>query len=195
MAFFNDSFGAAVAPKESTGGGYLNPSKLPDGGSMRFYILSDEPLTGYELWFKKAEGGLTPRRVPQEPDEALIAELAADVGGTLDLRDGKPACNAFAAFAVWDYETEEIRIFSATQKTILRELNRLTSDPDYADLTEWDCQISRTGKGTDTRYTVDFKPSRARGPLAARVKAAWTAAGESGFDLEALFRNGNPFAA
>lgn len=195
MAFFDKDFTSSVATKERTGGGgYLNLSKLdPDGGSTRFHILSDKPVTGWELWFEKAEGGQAPRRTSGQPDEALIKELEADVGGRLSIRDGRPAIKQFAAFFVWDYETEEIRIVAPTQKTILRELARLTEDPDYADLSEWDCQITRSGKGTDTKYAVDMKPSRAKGAVAARISAAWAEAQENGADLGALFTNGNPF--
>jgi len=195
MAFFDKDFTSSVATKERTGGGgYLNLSKLdPEGGFTRFHILSEKPVTGWELWFEKAEGGLTPRRTSGQPDDALIKELEADVGGYLSIRDGKPAIKQFAAFFVWDYENEEIRIVAPTQKTILRELARLTEDPDYADLTEWDCQITRSGKGTDTKYAVDMKPSRSKGAVATRITAAWAEAQANGADLGALFTNGNPF--
>jgi hypothetical protein len=195
MAFFEKGFTSSVAAKERTsGGGYLNLSKLdPDGGSTRFHILSESPVTGWELWFEKNEGGLAPRRTHGEPDEAIIKELEADVGGHLSIRDGRPAIKQFAAFFVWDYEADEIRIVAPTQKTILRELARLTEDPDYADLSEWDCQITRSGKGTDTKYAVDMKPSRAKGAVASRMAAAWAEAEANGADLGALFTNGNPF--
>ena len=194
MAFFKSTFSSTVAPKESTSGGFLNPSKLdPDGGTIRFAILSDEPLTGYELWIEKTEGGMTPRRTATEPDPALIADLEADAGGTLVIRDGRPAISPFAAFFVYDYEADAIRVFSATQKTILRELDRLTSDEDYSDLSEWDCQITRNGKGTDTKYSVDLKPTRRKGTIAARATAAWAEAQTAGADLGALLTGGTPF--
>lgn len=195
MAFFEKDFTSSVAVKDrSSGGGYLNLSKLdPDGGSTRFHILSDKPVTGWELWFEKAEGGLAPRRTHGEPDAAIIEELEADVGGRLSIRDGKPAIKKFAAFFVWEYEQEAIRLLAPTQVSVLRELARLTEDPDYADLTEWDCQITRNGKLTDTKYAVDMKPSRAKGAVAARITAAWADAQASGADLGALFTNGNPF--
>lgn len=194
MAFFKDKAFTSTLAQESSGTGlFINPSKLdPDGGSIRFSILSDEPITGYELWFEKAEGGMTPRRVPAAPDSELIDELAAEVGGRLCIREGKPQISQFAAFFVYDYDADAVRIFSATQKTILRELDRLTSDPDFEDLSQWDCQVSRKGKGTDTKYSVDMKPTRAKGALAARVQAAWNDAREAGADLEALFTGGNP---
>ena len=197
MAFFDKSFTSSVAtPARSGGGGFMNLSKLdPDGGTVRFHILSESPVTGYELWFDKADGTVTPRRTPEEPDSTLVDELGADVGGRISVRDGRPAIKQFAAFFVWDYESESVRIVSPTQKTVLRELARLTEDPDYADLADWDCQITRNGKGTDTKYSVDMKPTKRKGALDARITAAWTEAQDNGADLTQLFTNGNPFGS
>jgi hypothetical protein len=196
VAFFQKSFSTTLAPKEGGGtSAYLNPSKLdPDGGSMRFHVLSDEPITGFELWIEKAEGGMVPRRTASAPDPALIAEFEAEVGGRLATRDGRPQISTFAAFFAYDYADDAIKVFSATQKTILRELDRLTSDPDYAELSQWDCQITRKGKGTDTIYSVDLKPTKCVGATAARIKAAWAEAESGGADLTALFTGGNPLA-
>lgn len=194
MAFFEKDFTSSVAPKERTGLGYLNLSKLdPNSGSTRFHILSEKPVTGWELWFDKNEGGQAPRRTSAQPDEALIKELEADVGGHLSIRDGRPAIKKFAAFFVWEYEMESIRLLVPTQVSVLRELARLTEDPDYADLTEWDCQITRTGKDLETKYAADMKPTRAKGALGARITSAWEELQANGADLGALFTNGNPF--
>ena len=43
MAFLSKSASAAVT-SNATGGGYLSLSKIPDGGSVRFALLTDEPL-------------------------------------------------------------------------------------------------------------------------------------------------------
>ena len=62
MAFFTPEFAASIAPKERGAGAYLNPSSIEDGSSVRFAILSESPLTGYEVWFTKADGGQTDRK-------------------------------------------------------------------------------------------------------------------------------------
>jgi hypothetical protein len=49
MGFLSKSASASVNSNNS-GGGYLSLSKLPDGGSVRFALLSDEPLEFYESW-------------------------------------------------------------------------------------------------------------------------------------------------
>jgi len=198
MAFFQKTFTASIATKEKSTinrEDYLNPTSLdPAGGTVRMHILSESPETGFELWFQPASGSNpVPRRVPAHPDPSLIAELEADVGGALVVRDGRPAIKQFAAFFVWDFEAERVRIFSATQKQILQALARLTEDPDYADLSEWDVQLTRNGRDLDTKYAVDMKPTKRKGSLDAKITAAWEEAQGNGADLAGLFIAGaNP---
>ena len=66
MAFLSKSASAAVSSNGSTAGGYLSLSKLPDGGSVRFALLSDEPLEFYESW-GQANGVNKPFRFDFEP--------------------------------------------------------------------------------------------------------------------------------
>jgi hypothetical protein len=197
MPFFSKDFTAtALAPKESSGGGYLNPSSIEDGGSVRFCILSEAPLEGVEVWFTKAEGGMTKRITPEWPDAELLAQLEKQVGGKVTERDGKKAIKACSAFFVYDYEAEAVKVFSANQKTLLADIERLTSDEDYSELAEWDLKLSRTGKGTDTKYHAAFVPTkRSNTKVAQAVINAWDAACSSGADLEALYDGGNPFGA
>lgn len=195
MPFFSKDFSAALAPKErSEGGGYLNPSSIPDGEAIRMAILSEEPLEGFEVWFNKAEGGMTKRITPEVPDDALLAELAKSANATVAERDGKPAIKRCASFFVYDYADSAVKIFSATQATILRDLDRLCSDEDYGDLSQWDLKISRTGKGTDTKYALTFHPTkRSNEAVAKEVFTAWDNACKAGWSLEALLEGGNPF--
>ena len=195
MPFFKADFTTSLAAKDNAGGGFLNLSKLADGATTRFHILSDAPITGFEAWIEKAEGGMAPRRSANQPDPELIAEWEAELGGQLAMRDGRPALKKFAAMFVWDYDAEEVKVFAPTQTTVLRDLARLTEDPDYSDLSSWDVSILRTGEKLNTKYAVDMKPTRATGSLAARITAAWTEAQDKGADLGALFTGGNPFAS
>ena len=194
MPFFSKDFTAAIAPKESTGGGYLNPSSIEDGASVRFCILSEEPLEGVEVWFTKAAGGMTKRITPSWPDPALIADLERQVGGTLHERDGRPAIKTCISFFVYDFDASEVKVFSANQKTLLQDIGRLTSDEDYADLSQWDLKLSRTGKGTDTKYFVSMVPTkRSNSAVAKAVIEAWDKACQGGANLDALLEGGNPF--
>jgi hypothetical protein len=193
VAFFKEAFSTALAAESSGGGDFISPSKIEDGGSVRIAILSEEPITGQEIWFKKEDGKYAVRRTANVPSQALIEELEEEIDAKLVVRDGNPSINTFCAFFAYDYESDSVKIFSATQKKILLELNRLTSDEDYADLDQWDLQIGRTGKELLTRYTVDFKPTKRKGAIAARVTAAWEEAQANRADLGALFTGGNPF--
>lgn len=195
MPFFSKDFSTALAEKpSSTSGGYLNPSSIEDGGSVRLAILSESPLEGWEIWFNKAGGGMTKRITPDYPDDELLSQLEDSVGGAVAERDGRRAIKRCSAFAVYDFDGEAIKVFSANQKTLLADIERLTSDEDYADLGQWDLKITRTGKGTDTKYHAAFVPTkRSNDKIAKAVFSAWDDACKAGFDLEALYDGGNPF--
>lgn len=195
MPFFSKDFTAtALAPKESSGGGYVNPSSIPDGGCFRGAILSEAPLEGVEVWFTKHGGGMTKRITPQWPDDELLAQLEKQVGGTVTERDGRKAIKACSAFFVYDFDAEAVKVFSANQKSLLADIERLTSDEVYADLSQYDLRITRRGKGTDTKYSVDLIPTkRSNTKVAQAVINAWDEVCSAGADLEALYEGGNPF--
>jgi hypothetical protein len=197
MAFFSKDFSAALAePTSSSGGGYLNPSNIADGGEVRLAILSEAPLEGFEVWFQKHGGGMTKRITPEKPDEDLLAELEASVGGTVAERDGKKAIKRCTAFFVYEYATESVKVFSATQKSLLADIERLTSDPDYADLSQHDLKIQRRGKELETKYFAFMAPTNRKDEkVAKKVFSAWDEACRAGADLEALYDGGNPFGA
>jgi hypothetical protein len=197
MPFFSKDFTATLAPKESNGGGgYLNPSSIADGGSARVAILSEQPLEGVEVWFTKNGGGMTKRVTPEWPDAELLAQLEKQVDGSVAERDGRPAIKRCCAFFVWNFDDESVQVFSANQKTLIADIERLTSDEDYSDLAQWDLKITRTGKGTDTKYHAAFVPTkRSNTKVAQQVISAWDDLCKAGADLEALYDGGNPFGA
>jgi hypothetical protein len=191
MAFFTKEFSTKLA-ESGGGGGFLNPSKIKDGSSARFLILSDEPVVGYELWFDVA-GKQKPVRCEDEPTPAFISATEKKLGGTIVVRDGKQAIKPFTAFYVYDYESSAVKVFSATQVSILADLDRKLSDPDFEDLTAWDVEISRRGAGMDTKYSVDMKPTRAKGAIATAAQEAYAAVTAAGGSLDALFTGTSPF--
>lgn len=195
MPFFSKDFATTVAPKESAGGDrYLNPSSIEDGGSVRFCILSEAPLEGYEVWFNKRDGGMTKRITPDYPDDELLSELCAQLNAEVSERDGRRSIKRCASFFVYDYDLNMVRLFSANQKTLLADIERLVSDPDYSELAEWDMKLSRTGKLTDTKYHVSMHPTkRSNAATGKAVITAWDDACKAGYSLEALLDGGNPF--
>lgn len=194
MSYFTKDFTATLAPKDSASSSiYLNPSSIEDGASVRFAILSESPLEGVEVWFTKNGGGMTKRITPEWPDDALLAELSTQVDGEVAERDGKRAIKRCASFFIYDFDAEMVRVFSANQKSLLADIERLASDEDYADLSKWDLKVTRTGKGTDTRYHAAMVPTkRSTEKVAKAVIAAWDDACANGADLEALYDGGSP---
>ena len=83
MPFLSKQASAAVN-NSSTGGGYLSLSKLADGGSVRFALLTDEPLEGYESW-GSSNGTNKPFRFAEEPTyEDIKVEM-----GEFEPREGR----------------------------------------------------------------------------------------------------------
>ena len=210
MAFFNTSFSESLTPKEPEGGGrdgYINPSSigktLPN--PFRCAILSEEPLTGYEIWFDKTDGSKTKRiSAGDYPTPALLAEFETLIGATVakevDFDTKQPtqknAIKKCAAFFVYDYEAQSVKVLSYSQVSLLREIDRKTGDPDYGDLTKWDLEINKT-TSPKVSYSADMKPAiRQRDPAVAKqIKAAWDDALAAGANIFRLTDGGNPFSS
>ncbi len=210
MPFFSQTFSASLAPKEtetSNFDGYVNPPSigktLPN--PFRCAILSEEPLTGYEIWFDKADGGKTKRIAAGDyPSDKVLAEYEKQIGGTVayevDFETRQPtdrkAIKKCAAFFIYDYEAEAVKVFSYTSIQLLRDIDRLTGDPDYEDLSAWDLQITKT-TSPKVSYSADMKPAlRAKDKtVGAKVQEAWAAAKAAGADIWRLTDGGNPFSA
>ena len=85
----------------------------------------------------------------------------------------------------------KIKVFEITQKTLIKELDKLSQDEDYADIHAWDLKVNRTGLKMNTEYSI--LPSPRKKGSDDEIKAAWSAAEESGYDLQQLLVGGNPF--
>jgi hypothetical protein len=192
MAFLSKAASAAVSTS-GAGGGYLQLSKLPDGGSVRFAMLSDEPLEFYECW-GTCDGASRPFRFDYEPTpEDITAEM-----GDFEPREGRggpgTADVKFAiAVPVYNYESGKVQVLQITQKSILKELDSISQMEDYEDLLSWDFSISKKGSGLTTEYTVRPVP-RKKGSQE-HIDAAWLESKAEGFDLTRLLTGGNPFKA
>ena len=177
-----------------TGGGYLNPSKLTDGGSVRFALLSEEPLEFYESWGTSPEGQSKPFRFDYEP---TYVDIKAEMGefepregrggpGTVDIK--------FAiAVPVYNFDTGNVQVLSLTQKSILKELDSVSQMEDYEDLLAWDFSLSKKGSGLTTEYTL--RPVPRKKGAQEHIDAAWIEAKSNGFDISRLLTGGNPFKA
>jgi hypothetical protein len=65
MGFISSKNKSAISA--GSGGGYLNPSKIQSGGSVRFALLEDQPLEFFECWGESSEGGVKPFRFSDDP--------------------------------------------------------------------------------------------------------------------------------
>lgn len=210
MPFFTKTFSESIAPKEADStsrDGYVNPSSigktLPN--PFRCAVLSEEPLTGYEIWFDKPDGGRTKRiSVGDFPNSDVLAEFEAQTGAKVSFEvdyetkqpTEKKAIKKCAAFFIYDYDAEAVKVLSYSQVSLLREIDRKTGDPDYEDLSAWDLEISKA-TSPKISYTADMKPAlRAKDKaVGAKVKSAWAAAVEGGADIWRLTDGGNPFTS
>ena len=190
MAFLSKQASAAVS-STGAGGGYLQLSKLPDGGSVRFAMLSDEPLEFYECW-GSCDGASKPFRFDYEPTpEDITAEM-----GDFEPREGRGGPGTidvkFAiAVPIFSFDTGKVQVLQITQKSILKELDAISQMEDYSNLLEWDMIISKKGSGLTTEYTV--RPAPRKKGSQEHVDAAWIEAKESGFDIQRLLTGNNPF--
>lgn len=192
MAFLSKQASAAVS-STGAGGGYLTLSKLPDGGSVRFAMLSDEPLEFYECW-GSCDGASKPFRFDYEPTpEDITSEM-----GDFEPREGRGGPGTvdvkFAiAVPVYNYESGKVQVLQITQKSILKELDSISQMEDYEDLLAWDFNISKKGSGLTTEYTV--RPVPRKKGAQEHVDAAWLESKSEGFDISRLLTGGNPFKA
>jgi len=192
MGFLSKQASATVS-SSGTGGGYLQVSKLPDGGSVRFALLSDTPLEFYECW-GTCDGATKPFRFDHEPTEG---DLKMEMGD-FEPREGRGGPGTAdvkfaAACPVYNYESGKVQVLQITQKSILKEIDQISQMEDYSELLEWDFTISKKGSGLLTEYTVRPVP-RKKGSQE-HIDAAWIEAKSAGFDLERLLTGGNPFKA
>jgi hypothetical protein len=193
MPFLSKKASAAVTSSAS-GGGYLQVSKLSDGGSVRFALLSDEPLEGYEVWTTGPDGQSKVFRFDYEPTpEELSLEL-----GDFEPREGRGGPGTvdikfFVAIPVYTFDAGKVQVLSLTQKSIIKELDAISQVEEYSNLLEWDFNLSKKGSGLLTEYTLRPLP-RKKGSQE-HLDAAWLEAKSAGFDLQRLIGGGNPFSA
>ena len=195
MPFVSERFVTAVKERPTTSSDtYLNPGSLKDGDTVRFSPVGDASLDFYEVWGRNSEGKPKSLRFSEEPTTKELDDRANDEGIKLIDQNGKPTrIKQALAFWVWDYAAEKVRLFQASQVSILDTLASLLSDEDVAaDPGAWDFELNRTGTGMDTRYTLVLKPGKRKGAIAAQVTAAWEECLKEGYNLEALLVSGDP---
>ena len=194
MGFLSQQASATVNGGGSQSGGYLSASKLTDGGQMRFAIVSEAPLEYWTVW-GEFDGQKKPFRFLDNPSPSDIEIELGDfkqrekLDGSGALEQPKFAISLF----VFDYQSETIKVLEMTQKGLIKELDAISQDDDYKDLSEWDFTITRTGLALNTEYAL--RPAPRKKGFDEKIAEAWSAAKADGYDLTRLIGGGNPFSA
>jgi hypothetical protein len=138
------------------------------------------------------DGSSRPVRFDYEPTyEDVIAEA-----GDYTPREGRGGPGTAdvkfcAAIPVFNFEAGVVQVLSISQKSILRELDAISQEEDYANLTEWDLTLSKKGSGLTTEYRL--RPAPRKKGADATISAAWEEVKAAGFDLSRLLTGQNPF--
>ena len=175
------------------GGGYLNPSKIQSGSSVRFALLSDQPLEFYECWGQDSEGKSKPFRFVDDPSPSEVeAEMGPNYTRKMnwDGTDIDPAKFAMAG-PVYNFETNSVQVMSLTHKSLIREIDKLSQMEDYEDILAWDFVLEKEGTGLNTEYNLRIVPRKKTAQKA--IEDAWAKACDDGFDINRLMTGGNPF--
>ena len=193
------AFISANAAKQAQGGGgstggYLTASKLGDGEHHRIAIVSESPLEYWTVWGESEEGQKKPFRFSAEPSPADIEAELGDFKQRMNYEGTALEAPKFGlSFFCFDYADSQIKVFEITQKTLIKELDKLSQDEDYADIHAWDIKVSRVGLKKATEYSI--LPSPRKKGSDDDIKKAWSEALEAGYDLQQLLVGGNPFGS
>jgi hypothetical protein len=161
-----------AAKESSSAGRFINPSKTEGERRMRFIGAG---ITGWLGWNTDNK----PERFEQKPSE-LPANIKVDPGAA--------PLKRFFANLVYDFETDEFKIFEWTQKTITEQVHKFMKDEDYGDPTLYDIKLSRTGEGLKTEYSVVAAPPK---PVTKAVQDRYD---NFYCNLDALYDGGDPFS-
>ena len=124
MGFISSKNKSAISA--GSGGGYLNPSKIQSGGSVRFALLQDQPLEFFECWGESSDGGVKPFRFSDDPSpEDIEEEMGPEFTRRMN-RDGTaPEKVKFAiAVPVYNYESSSVQIMQLSQKRSAKRTGR-----------------------------------------------------------------------
>lgn len=188
MALLSKSAQAAV----SGGGAYLSPSKIASGSSVRFALLSDEPLEFYEVWAEGLDGKSKPFRFASEPSPDDMTIAFGDFTRRMNREGSGPELIKFAlALPVYVFDSAQVQILQLGQKSIIREIDAISQMPDYDDLTAIDFILGKEGAGLNTEYKVTPVPRKKGADK--EIAAAWEESRAAGFDISRLLSGGDPF--
>ena len=194
------AFISATAAKVASGGGganrelFLAASQLGDGEHFRIAIVSESPLEYWTVWGETDEGQKKPFRFTGEPSATDIETELGEFKQRMNYEGTALEAPKFGlSFFCFDYADSKIKCFEVTQKTLIKKIDELCNDEDYADIHAWDLKFGRTGLKMATEYKI--LPSPRKKESQADIDKAWSEAKEAGYDLQQLLVGGNPFGS
>jgi hypothetical protein len=188
MGLLSKNAQAAVAG----GGSYLNPSKIAAGSSVRFCLLSEEPLEFYELWGEGPDGKAKPFRFDSEPGPDDITLALGDYTRRVNREGTGVEPMKFAlALPVYNYETARVEVLQLSQKSLIRELDAVSQMEDYSDILAIDFLLGKEGSGLNTEYKLTPVPRKKGADK--DITAAWSDVRAAGFDIDRLLVGADPF--
>lgn len=188
MGLLSKNAQAAVAG----GGSYLNPSRIASGSSVRFALLSEEPLEFYELWGEGADGKAKPFRFDREPSPDDIALSLGDYTRRQNREGtGFEPTKFCLALPVYNYDADQVQILQLSQKSVIRELDAISQMDDYADILATDFLLGKEGSGLNTEYKLTPVPRKKGADKT--LADAWEETRSAGFDLSRLLDGADPF--
>ena len=192
MGFISTAASKIASGGGGSTGGYLTASKLGDGENYRVAIVSESPLEYWTVWGESEEGQKKPFRFTAEPTAQDIEDELGEFKQRMNYEGTQLEAPKFGlSFFCFDYADSKIKVFEITQKTLIKKLDEISQDEDYADIHAWDLKFTRTGLKMQTEYGI--LPSPRKSNSQGEIDAAWSAAQEQGYDLQQLLVGGNPF--
>lgn len=152
-------------------------TKIAKDSSVKLRIVSS-PTFAWEYFTADNK----PCRVPFDRENPNDKPTAPVIPG----RD-KNETKFIWILTVWNYNTEQVELYSIAQRKIQNDLLSLSRDPDFGNPKEYDIKIERKGDKLLTTYTV---LPLARAPLPKNILDIIEA---NPVNHAALFENGDPF--
>jgi len=196
MGFLSKSASSNLTSSSGGGGGYLNLSKVPDKGEVRFTILEQHPLEFYQVWATNPDNKQErrPFRWDYQPTpEDVSAELGDWIADEKYEQPDTQDIKFMLACPVYNYSTNSVQVFSFHQVTVMKEIDAISQMEDFSkDITTVDLILGKDkSKPAALMYTVRPVPKRKGSEEI--VAAAWIEAKDNGFDIGRLLTNSNPF--
>ena len=189
MSFIPKSYASAAAGGNDKP--YFSCNKVEPGGQVKFALLDDQPLCYWELWATDGEKN-KPFRFEDEPNPSDIeAELGPNFERRIDKKTGDVEPTKFMmSVPIYNYVKERVETFSFYQKTVMAEFDQISQLEEYKDLKAIDFVLTRTKENCVGMYGLRPVP-RMEGH-SEKVKEAWTAALDNGYDISRMLTGGQP---